>query len=104
MAPVQECWHSQAPQLTLPRPDEIRIGCAEAKVDARVAPSGSGDRSVSVRDQLRNDLREVDPSLGEILAKVPAAHAAMAQTRRIDGRCHSRSIKPMGTSARPSGL
>jgi hypothetical protein len=86
MAPVQECWHSQAPHLTLPLPDEIRIGCAEAKVDARAVSPGSGDRSVSVRDQLRNDLREVDPSLGGILAKIPAAHAARAQTRRIDGR------------------
>jgi hypothetical protein len=66
---------------------------------AALAP-GRSDRRVGVRHQLGDDLREVDPGLGEVLAKVAPADAAVAQLRGVD--CHAKRISASVDSGRPA--
>ena len=59
--------------------EEVRIGRSDAKLNAAALSPGRGDRRVGVRHQLGDDLREVDPGLGEVLAEVAPADAAVTQ-------------------------
>ena len=41
--------------------------------------AGGGDRSLGIGQELRNDLGEVDPGLGEVFAEVAAPYPALAE-------------------------
>ena len=48
------------------------------------SPARRRDRSVGVSHELGDDLRQVDSGLGEVLAEVAPADAALAQLRSVD--------------------
>jgi hypothetical protein len=55
---------------------------------------------VGVRHELGDDLREVDPGLREVLAKVTSTDAAVAQLRGVD--CHGQRISASDDGSRPA--
>ena len=73
---------------------------AEAKLDPSSPATARRDRGVGVCDQLGHDLHQVDPALGEVLAKVAPAHGADANlpmTRRARP-CGRESTAPPGSA------
>ena len=67
-----------------PGPQELRVRGTDPQLDAAALASGGGDRRVGVRHQLGDDLREIDPRLREVLAKVAPANPTVAQLRDVD--------------------
>ena len=57
---------------------ERLVGRPEAQLYAAALATAGRDRGVGIRHQLGHDLHQVDPALGEVLAKVPPAHRADA--------------------------
>ncbi len=57
-----------------------------------------GDRGIRVRHELGNDLRQVDPGLGEVLAEVPPADRADPDRRAGEqlGHCGREPSPPGG--------
>jgi hypothetical protein len=53
-------------------------------LDAAALAPGGGNRRVGVRHELGDDLREIDPGLGEVLAKVTPPDASVAELRTVD--------------------
>jgi catechol 2,3-dioxygenase-like lactoylglutathione lyase family enzyme len=51
-------------------------------VDPPSLAAGGGDRRIGVRDQLRDDLRQIDPGLREVLAKVAPTNATVAAAEK----------------------
>ena len=61
-----------------PAPEPVGLGRREGQLDTAHRPPGGRDRRIGVRDELRDDLDEVDTALREVLAEVAAAHPAVA--------------------------
>jgi hypothetical protein len=107
VAPAPERRQAEAAKGGLPRPQELWVCRPELQLDPAALASGSIDRRVGIRHQLGDDLRKVDPRLGEVLAKVAPADPTVAQLRCVDR--HGRRIIPPaettdvapGTSAAP---
>ena len=75
--PTAERGQSERAEGGSPRMEEVRIGWSDAKLNAAALAPGGGDRGVGVRHELGDDLREVDSGLGEVLAEVAPADAAV---------------------------
>ena len=71
-------------QLAPPAGLEVAIRGDEAELDPSARTTRGGDGRVGVGDELGDDLHEVEPSLGEVLAEVAAAHAAATDGGGID--------------------
>lgn len=79
MPPAPKGGHAQAVQSGLPCSEEVRIGRPDAELDSAAFAPGGGDRRVGVGDQLRDDLRQVDAGLREVLAEIAAPDTAVSQ-------------------------
>ena len=84
VAPVAQRRHTQPAELGPPAAEPVAVGWREGQLDAAHRPPGGGDRRIGIRHELRDDLNEVDPALGEVLAKVAAAHAAVADGAGVE--------------------
>jgi hypothetical protein len=84
VAPAVQCRQPEGAEGGLPRVQELGIRLTDLQVDSASLPSGGGDRRVGVRHQLGDDLREIDPGLREVLAKVAPADPTVAQLRDVD--------------------
>ena len=84
VAPVQQRRRAQPPHRPLPLADEVRIGRPEAQHDPARRAAAERDRRVRVGHQLRDDLHQIDPALGEVLPEVAAVDAAVADERRVE--------------------
>jgi hypothetical protein len=84
VAPAVQCREPEAPEGGLPRAEELGIRLTDPEVDPASLAPGGGDRRVGVRHQLGDDLREIDPGLREVLAKVAPADPTVAQLRDVD--------------------
>jgi hypothetical protein len=78
VAPGSERGQPEAAKGGLPRALELGIRVTDPEVDPAPLASGGGDRRVSVRHELGNDLGKIDPGLREVLAEVAAATPAVA--------------------------
>src|SRR6185437_1620170 len=74
--PAAKRGQAEPPQGGPPGLDEGGIGRADAELDAPQVPARGGDGCVGVRRQLRDDLGQVDPGLGKVLAEVAPPDAA----------------------------
>jgi hypothetical protein len=81
--PLQERRRAQPPHRSLPLARELRIGGAKAQHDPAGRTAAKRNRRVRVRHQLRDDLHQVDPALGEVLPEVAAVDAAVSDMRRV---------------------
>jgi hypothetical protein len=90
-----ECAEGGSPCL-----QEVRVGRFDPELNAAALAPGGSDRRVGVRHELGDDLREVDPGLREVLAKVTSTDAAVAQLRGVD--CHGQRISASDDGSRPA--
>lgn len=97
--PLRRGRHAEPAQIAPRAIDERRVRGAEAELDAPARPTAAGDRRIGVRHQLGEDLREVEPSLGEVLPEVAAPHAPAADCSRVDGHRHGRSLRPRSAAS-----
>jgi hypothetical protein len=84
VAPAVQCREPQGAEGGLPRAQELGIHVTDPEVDPASLGPGGGDRRVGVRHQLRDDLGEIDPGLGEVLPEVTSADPTVAQLRDVD--------------------
>src|SRR5436309_11335682 len=82
--PAAECRQAEAAQTDLPRTEESWVGGTDPKLDPTALACSGGDRRIGIRHQLGDDLREVDPRLREVLAKVAPPDTAVTQLRCVD--------------------
>jgi len=84
VAPASERRQPKGAKGSLPRLQELRVCGSESQLDPTALASRGVDRRIGVRHQLGDDLREVDPGLREVLAKVAPADPTVAQLRCVD--------------------
>jgi hypothetical protein len=84
VAPGSERGQPEAAKGGLPRLQELWIRGPDSQLDAAALTSGSVDCRVRVCHELGDDLREIDPSLREVLAEVSSTNPTVAQLRSVD--------------------
>lgn len=77
-APAPKRRHPQRLDPLAPGRNELGLRLDEGKLDPPALATGGRDRRIGVRDQLGDDLHEVEAALGEVLAEVTTANAAPA--------------------------
>ena len=103
-APGAQRRDAELAHARLPEREELRVGGAEAELDLAVRSAAGGDRGVGVGDQLGDDLHQVDPALGEVLAKVAPARPPDPDPRAIELLRSQPQLAPPPRRPRPALL